>query len=360
MKVLLVTYQDGGIYVESIKRNLQKEGVKVDQLIISSLFSNRKGKMDKAIGFFESLFYLRKTALQFDIVHFHPGHWFFYFYVLALSGCETLKVTSVWGSDFLKISGYRKWILYRFYKACSRVTIANEGVLEQIVIESKIPSSHFELIRFGLDNLEKIDIYRSFDKTQFKVNMGLSLDKRIVCIGYNASSNQNHLRIIEQLKTLSPEILDLFYFVVPLAYGMDSVDYRDQVIDGFNSLSQNIKFIKSFPENEIWCKYLLCFDIFVNLQSTDMLSGTMQEALYAGTDVITGAWLPYEILHRYSLKIYYIEKFTELSNSLITINIAPVCESDKRINKESIYQLSGTQIVTEKLLRFYSQLIRYV
>jgi hypothetical protein len=58
-------------------------------------------------------------------------------------------------------------------------------------------------------------------------------------------------------------------------------------------------------------------DIYVNLQVTDMLSGAMQEHIYAGNQVITGKWLAYQELKDIGANFHEVYSIEELPSLII-------------------------------------------
>ena len=60
-------------------------------------------------------------------------------------------------------------------------------------------------------------------------------------------------------------------------------------------------------------------DYFIQLQPTDVLSGSMLEYLCAGNIVITGAWLPYDILKADNVRFYEVNAISDISMKLLEL-----------------------------------------
>ena len=57
-------------------------------------------------------------------------------------------------------------------------------------------------------------------------------------------------------------------------------------------------------------------DIFVQLQKTDQLSGSMTEHLVAGNIVITGSWLPYKEFSEVGVRLITVDRVAEVGQEL--------------------------------------------
>ena len=78
-------------------------------------------------------------------------------------------------------------------------------------------------------------------------------------------------------------------------------------------------------------------DIFINVRLHDQLVTSMIEALYCKSYVITGDWLPYNILKENKFFYYSVKNIDDISNLLlITIN--------HRINKKHLKELNNNKI----------------
>src|SRR3989304_10346614 len=62
-----------------------------------------------------------------------------------------------------------------------------------------------------------------------------------------------------------------------------------------NESNLNYKIMKSMLNIEDIARLRLIANIVLNIQTTDQLSASVQEHLFAGNIVIVGKWLPYDI-----------------------------------------------------------------
>ena len=105
------------------------------------------------------------------------------------------------------------------------------------------------------------------------------------------------MKLIECLKGIKQEIKDRVVFVFPMTYPSNRVEYINQVRQKLEKFRLPYVIITDFMDFRLMAQYAQISDIMIHVQTTDQLSSTMLEEMYAGSIVITGDWLPYKILH---------------------------------------------------------------
>ena len=230
-------------------------------------------------------------------------------------------IVSIWGSDFLRASEDRKKNMTVLFNRADHITIASDKVIEEFKACYQKSSflSKIVLCRFGLEPLESlISILRSGANARIsKSKIGLCADKIVITIGYNASRLQHHIDIIENIERsplLSP-FHDKVEFLLPVTYPKDA-----EYIGIIKKTVVNSKFhynvIEQFLSDEDIAHLRVASDIFIQLQPTDMLSGSMLEHLSAQNIVITGSWLPYDCLDQWGVFYRKIDCLELISNEL--------------------------------------------
>ena len=63
--------------------------------------------------------------------------------------------------------------------------------------------------------------------------------------------------------------------------------------------------LTEFMDFQSMAQYAMISDIMLHVQTTDQLSSTMLEEMYAGSIVIAGSWLPYKSLRKKG--VYFID-----------------------------------------------------
>lgn len=102
-------------------------------------------------------------------------------------------------------------------------------------------------------------------------------------------------------------------------------------------------------------------DIFINVRKEDQLAGSMIEALFCNSDVITGDWLPYGVLKDNGIFYHPITKIRDVSVILpIIINerIAKINYGKLQANSELIMHLWGPEKALNNWRVFYNSLTK--
>ena len=250
-------------------------------------------------------------------------------------------IISIWGSDFYRSRGINLYFKKRILKIADIISFSNDKTMEDF--SKVIPTrAVMKICRFGLIPLEYLQDLNS-TKNESRNILNIPLGKTIVTLGYNLNPNQQHIKILEEIKKLKdtnyyPDI----FLVVPLTYPTDKNNYKSELINALNSTGLQYKTIEHFlPEIEN-AHLRNCSDIMIQLQTTDQLSGTMQEYLYTDNLVITGSWLPYKTLINKGINMISINSISELSSVLDkTIINLPSLQRSVLKNKSIILKLSS-------------------
>ncbi len=265
-----------------------------------------------------------------DIVQFH----FVSFYVLPLlliAKKKQIKTSVfVYGSDMLRSGGF-------YHKYCDLVfNVADSVVCDSTTLCEKLKSKYLdkndkiECVLFGsviIDKLAELNL----PKESYKIELNLPLNRTIVMCGYNGSRAQNHLRIIDSLKSFSNNI----YFVVPMTYS-GSDEYINQVDSRLKELNFQYIILTSFIDDFTWCKYTKATDIFIHMQDTDAFSSSLAEHLFVNNGVINAEWLQYKDLS--DNDIYYSSaNFSNLNSVFENVKAQPRIYD----NSDSIFRLKS-------------------
>lgn len=262
-------------------------------------------------------------------------------------------IFSIWGSDFYRAKGINLWLKKRILKDADIITFANEQTRDDFV--KVIPTNAvFKICRFGLLPLDYLENLNS-TKQQSRHFLNLPENKIIITIGYNLNPNQQHLKTIEELKKLRNKdyYTDLF-IVAPLTYPADENNYKSALTESLKSTELPFKTIEVFlPEVEN-AHLRNCSDIMIQLQTSDQLSGAMQEYLFTENIVITGSWLPYKILIDKGINMLMINSLSELSSILDkTISNFNLLKKSVSKNKNLIWDLSSWGKNTQTWIDLY-------
>lgn len=234
-----------------------------------------------------------------------------------------IVIVTIWGSDFLRASKKKRQRMIPLLKRADKISIASECVLQEfktyykdIALESKLYTCYFGLQPLAyLDNLNKTGITKTDSKDIFNIN-----GKIVITIGYNASILQRHIEIIDYIDS-NPHLRkygDNLLFLLPLTYP-NNKRYIGQLKHRLSKFAFPYVMLENFLSEDKVAHLRNATDIFIQLQPTDMLSGSMLEHMAAGNIVITGEWLPYHILSHLGIKYKTIRDVSDVSNALLDV-----------------------------------------
>jgi glycosyltransferase involved in cell wall biosynthesis len=262
-------------------------------------------------------------------------------------------IFSVWGSDFYRAKSINLWLKKRILKDADIITFANEQTRDDFV--KVIPTNAvFKICRFGLLPLDYLENLNS-TKQQSRYFLNLPENKIIITIGYNLNPNQQHLKIIKEIKKLrNKDYYNDLFLLVPLTYPADKHNYTPELVKKLESAGLQFHTIGNYL-SEIENAHLRnCSDIMIQLQTSDQLSGAMQEYLCTENLVITGSWLPYKILLEKGVNMILINSISELSIILDkTISNFESLKKSAYKNIEIIMELSSWKKNTQAWIDLY-------
>jgi len=259
---------------------------------------------------------LNKIDDNYDVVIIH----FIYFnlapHIYALRKKTKKVVAVVWGSDFYRVTSRIK-IFFQdiIYKNSNVIVFTNPKTKELFLEKKKNIITDTKVARFGLPVLDEIEKLVDSDYSILSNNFGLPNNKIKVMVGYNASLAHEQLLIIDQICDFSDELLERIHLVFPLGYGSDkSKALIEKALQNNKKISYTL--LEKFYNFHEVAKLRKITDILINIQPTDQFSGSMQETLYAGGWILTGAWLPYEKIIELEPKISLINEKKQIGEKL--------------------------------------------
>lgn len=255
--------------------------------------------------------------------------------------CNMLVVT-VWGSDYYRSNNDIREHQRKIYDSADVITFASEEIKNDFLnYYGKDYESKAVVCRFGLTTLEEIDKLENIDSNELKKILEIPDDKLVISIGYNASKEHNHLKIIEEIDKVKYQFNRDVFLLLPMTYNGDE-EYKKEVKNKLANLGLEYKVLEDYLPISDFVKYEKVTDIMLQLQTTDALSASMQENLYCGNVVITGSWLPYRILEDNGCWFIKIEKINDLSNIISeVVNNYELYKTKTSNNKKIIYNLSS-------------------
>ncbi len=273
---------------------------------------------------------------------------------LLLSCKKLLKksqkiIFTFWGSDLLRAYFKHIIVIRLFMKYASVITVMNKSMKEEFI--KKFGNKYLpkiKIIDFGNSVYDEIDFVQlSMDKDSCKRYWGLDERKIIIHVGYNATPEQQHIEIMKEMKRLSGRVLENSVFVFHFGYGMYTEDYEKQLREILEGDNIQYKIINSFLDKKEIAILRLSADVFIYGQTTDALSGSVLEYVYAGSISVIPRWLDYSELKERDIYFEEYGEFKELPDILNLIVQSKGCyeKLNVKTNRNKLHGMSGDRFI---------------
>lgn len=251
----------------------------------------------------------------------------------------TKTIITFWGSDVLRIDKNSKKIPIKVLSWYSDIITFETKAFSDIykkTISNKF-NNKIRIVDFGIEILSIIDKITHSDIESFKQKFNINSNSKVVVIGYNRNIEQQHVKVVKSLLDSKIKKEDVF-LIFPWTYGSEIVGYKDQIKDLMGD-----RFNYLFIENRLTDKEVAilrcCTDILVNVETTDVLSSSMLETLYAENIVITGSWLPYEDMYDIGVVMEQVDDIDEVGFKIAHLITNNYYSKIKSQNKKHIGEL---------------------
>lgn len=226
-----------------------------------------------------------------------------------LKGENTKTVVYYAGSDLLRKSKLSIFLNRILLKNPTKHVVGSGTLAKEF--ERKYPKNiRPEIIRFGISAFENI----KEEKKKHKRN-----DEKIVfCVGYSGVKEHNHIQVLDLFDRLDQNQKDKIKLVVPMTYRATR-EYLTTVKNKLDSTGIENRHLTEFMNNkemaEMWCG----IDYFINAQTTDSLSASVLEAIYAGAVLLNAKWLEYPEYKEFGMKYIAFSDYDDLFNQVVMI-----------------------------------------
>lgn len=253
-------------------------------------------------------------------------------------------VVTLFGSDVYRTGAIMRPFQRRLLKRAAIITATNADTLAAARDLFGDELSLGRVVRFGLRPLDIIDELSSAPRASHKRELAIPEDRIVIVVGTNAARRQHHLEIIAAIRALPASRRSDLFMIVPMTMGGDR-SHTEQVIEACADSGMEHRVITGLMTDEELARLRCAADVVIQVQPTDQLSGAMQEHLYAGSVVITGAWLPYDIFREAGVKFWTVSDRSELTHAVMAC--LDDLEARRHLctgNREPIRQLSSWSV----------------
>lgn len=244
----------------------------------------------------------------------------------------------VGGSDFYRASKQNLEFKRKLIELADLVTAETTETIREFSKYYNIDSDKIRLLPFGLEVINYIKEVND-SNSQIRAKFNIPLDRVIVTCGHNAVKEHQHLKLIECLKGISEKVKNKVVFVFPMTYPTNRDDYINEVRTKLEEYELPFVIIKEFMDFKSMGEYAIISDLMIHVQTTDQLSSTMLEEMYAGSVVIAGDWLPYSMLHDRGLYFLDAHSIQDAVNKMEEVVLEINSFRDRcKINRDIIWK----------------------
>ena len=257
---------------------------------------------------------------------------------------------NVGGSDFYRASKAEREYKRPLIACADRVTAETTRTIQEFrEYYGTSIKNDVGLLPFGIEILDCIYSSSHLNANGLKQKFHIPINRIVITCGHNANSAHQHLKIIDALNRLPDNIQKQIVCVFPMTYPDVFADYRKEVCDRLQNVGFDSVVLTEFMDFQSMSEYALISDIMIHVQTTDQLSSTMLEEMYAGSVVIAGSWLPYQSLHE--MGIYFLDVDTIPDVTVVLEEVVQNLDSYKekcKGNSEIVWNYSSWDVLATK------------
>lgn len=364
MKILIVTSSTGWGLIPEMLEEFEKRGQHAGVFDINDFgpmgFAAKVAFKVPRLRYPVSIALLkRKLALfpaDFDVVNIHFAEPIYRDLARALKRRGKKLITSIWGSDFLRAGPSALRDLGYTFDASDIVTSNNPEILQKMVSHYPGISDRTRVVPFGLRSLDVIAaLQKSESQEETRKRLDLPSEKLVVTCGYNAIPQQRHAMMIKAFAPLSPAAKSRLFALIPMTYP-DNQAYREEVRKSIEATNIEYRILDEKMSIEDIARVRIASDYAVNMQTTDSLSASVQEHIFAGSSMIVGKWLPYRIFEKWGVQLHKVESSEEISAALQKAALeGGEIGRRNRDYADRIYNYSSWSSSAERWLALYSE-----
>ena len=260
---------------------------------------------------------VNQNIYQYNVICLH-GFWDIVLSIYdSLNHKKIFTAGVVWGSDFYR-RDHSAMPLSSIFDRCDRVLVQTDEMKTDLLEIYPLPTTKIRKCLFGIEPLESLTAMKDISPAKAKRCLGLPANTFVITCGYNGSPFQNHVTIINQLTSIISRLPANSVLIFPFTY-QKNIGYMSFIQGLLKKSPLTYYFIENFMDSEQVSVLCLATDIFIQIQTTDALSASMREHLFARSIVITGGWLPYQVLVRDGIYFETIEALDSLGAKITDI-----------------------------------------
>lgn len=297
---------------------------------------------------------LRSLFSKYDIIDFHYYSSLYFPLIPVAKALDKKTKITLWGSDLLRatkeeIVGQRPG-----YDMVDRIQVATSFMYNSLFTVYPQVKDKTIVLPFGNQVLDDFNLrYGELKDSSFLSHYDST--KRMIVCGYNGTVGQRHLDMAKMLNELPEEIQKTLYVVFPMTYGA-TPSYIKKLKDCINGHGYSYDILyKRLTDKQLFDLRRLS-NIVLNIQITDVFSGSIQEHVFCNNVLLVGDWLPYDIMKEAGI-FFLTTSLDRLSISFLDVIYNYKTYKDKCSNNQNlIYEISSWKGLVGKWEKMYLSL----
>jgi hypothetical protein len=311
-------------------------------------------------------YFLKKKKKIYDIIHFK---WLIPGVILFPNGINKYakkKVATFWGGEFESQKLLFSKVIYinflkRFLKNIDSVTYSTKEQSE-IISKLGVKKNKLNFAIYGSSIYKEIEkLTQNETKEDCKKYWNVSTGKITISIGYSGKTVHQHIQIFETLfkcKNFLERVND-YVFILPFTHG-GTKEYYSYIIEQLENVNANYLLLSEKMSDADVARLRYATDIMLQLSIFDGRSASIIESLLAGSILISGKWLPYQVFH--DKKINFLElDLIDSSLPKMILNITENIQNELLYYKENKtkWGFETWERVIPNWIKIYDKVINY-
>ena len=292
------------VYTKQLIENMSRRYEDID---FSLLTNAREGKDEiisdslKHIYYFETMADLKSILAQlpvYDVMQLQWIEWEWAYYSDIIKAKSKILNLNIGGSDFYRASDGERNYKYRIIRCADKILAQTNEIMHNFMAYyGENIADRMVVLPYGIEVLNWINLCENVSKRLLREKFQIPSERIVVSCGHNAGKAHQHMKMIEALNQLPPNVKEKIICVFPMTYPRENNEYISNVRVRLSETNLDYIILTEFMSFQKMAEYAMVSDIMIHVQTTDQLSSAMLEQMYAGSVVIAGKWLPYKSLH---------------------------------------------------------------
>lgn len=264
-----------------------------------------------------------------------------YFRNIIREKCKRLNL-GVGGSDLYRARKAEQIYKKQLIDMADIISAQTEATISAFVKRYPSTGGKIRWVNYGIEALECMDQECMMRAREKRKRLDIPDDAIVIMCGYNASEAHRHVDLIQALSGMDESVKEKIALILPMTYPNGQESYIEEVESRLSSCGIRYRILTEYMNLQDMAEIEVLSDILITIQTTDQLSSTMLETMYAGKLVIAGSWLPYENLRESGIFFVSIDEIADLAKTVTEVVTNYRSFQDKCMaNKEIVYDMSS-------------------